>query len=77
MKFQSTPFLWATLLVTLSLSLSQSSVSAIPVAVKYEKTSLDEPIATGDIETRGLSDGRLKIPTDTKVEETNIDGTKN
>ncbi|KAF9182886.1 hypothetical protein BGZ51_004362 [Haplosporangium sp. Z 767] len=75
MKFQSTPFLWTTLLAILSLSLSLSSVSAIPVAGEYE-ASLSEPNANGNIETRGLSDGKLQIPTDIEVEETNTDGTK-
>ncbi|KAG0250759.1 hypothetical protein BG011_008117 [Mortierella polycephala] len=71
-QFQSTLFLWAALLVVLCLS----SVNAAPIAGEPLATSA-EPIAAGDIETRGLGDGTLQIPTDTKVEETNTGNKKN
>ncbi|KAG0249749.1 hypothetical protein BG011_008977, partial [Mortierella polycephala] len=71
MKFQSTLFLWAALLVVLCLS----SVNALPITEEQVASSA-EPIAAGDIETRGLNDGKLQIPTDTTVDETNKGGNK-
>ncbi|KAF9180525.1 hypothetical protein BGZ50_006168 [Haplosporangium sp. Z 11] len=69
-------FLWAIFLVVLSLA---SSVHALPVAEPYEveaAAAVTEPIASGDIETRGLGDGGLMIPTDTTIDETNNSGNK-
>ncbi|KAF9192273.1 hypothetical protein BGZ51_005842 [Haplosporangium sp. Z 767] len=71
MKFQSTLFLWAALLVVLCLS----SVNAMPIAEEQVASSA-EPIAAGDVETRGLGDGTLLIPTDTKIDESNTGANK-
>ncbi|KAG0210346.1 hypothetical protein BGX28_009398 [Mortierella sp. GBA30] len=66
MKFEATLFIWAALLVIMSLS----AVNALPVEgqVKPESIEAVDPTAA-DFETRG--DGKFRLPEDVKVDTNN------